>query len=249
MTVNGSSCFHLDQQIKSATQKEYKEFKITPHRAWHFRSVPWQRTSVATPPLLSGRGSRHTSAPLTARSLTPRRCTAQHSCLLSVSSDLDLFLPQSLPALCLLSMIAIYLWPDVSLKVFCHNLKWTATARRWDLSTLGVRSGIIVTNGELLRSHFYLEKKIGNHVVLVWTLYLEGKASNYGWNKILFFLSATAWVTRINSSRLLFGPVSLKGHAKISCVSFSAERRHRVDTQQMNIKPWETKTCSERKPA
>lgn len=103
------------------------------------------------PPLLSGRGSRHTSASLTGRSLTPRRCTAQHSCLLSVSSDLDLFLPQSLPALCLLSMIVIYLWPDVSLKVFCHNLKWTTTARRRDLSTLGVRSGIIVTNGELLR--------------------------------------------------------------------------------------------------
>lgn len=51
-----------------------------------------------------------------------------------------------------------------------------------------------------------------------------------------------------NKQSLLFRPVSLKGHAEISRVSFSAERRHRVDTQQMNIKPWETKTRSEQKP-
>lgn len=49
----------------------------------------------AAPPLLLGRGSGHTSASLTARSLTRRRCTAQHSCLLSVSSDLD---PASVPS-------------------------------------------------------------------------------------------------------------------------------------------------------
>lgn len=32
-------------------------------------------------------------------------------------------------ALCRLSMIVIYLWPDISLEVFCHNLKWAARAR------------------------------------------------------------------------------------------------------------------------
>lgn len=52
---DSSSCFHTDQQIKNATQKEYKEFKITAHRAWHFRSVPWQHTSAASPPPSSSR--------------------------------------------------------------------------------------------------------------------------------------------------------------------------------------------------
>lgn len=37
--------------------------------------------------------------------------------------------------------------------------------------------------------------------------------------------------------------------AQITCVSFSAERCRRVDTQQMNIKPWETKMCLEQIPA
>lgn len=88
-------------------------------------------------PLVSNRGSRHTSALLTARSLTLWCCRAQHSCLLSVSSNLYLFLPQSLPALCLLSMIMIYLCPVISLKLSCHSSKYDSKSKIQDLSIRG----------------------------------------------------------------------------------------------------------------
>lgn len=69
--------------------------------SYHTERATWgwgDGTAAAGDPLLRSRGSRHTSAALTARSLTPRRCTAQHSCLLSASSHLDLLLPRSLPS-------------------------------------------------------------------------------------------------------------------------------------------------------
>lgn len=57
------------------------------------------------------------------------------------------------------------------------------------------------------------------------------------------------WVRLVNSQGSLYGGVSLEGHAKITCVSFLAEHCHCVDTQQMNIKPWERKMCLEQVPA
>ncbi len=58
-----------------------------------------------------------------------------------------------------------------------------------------------------------------------------------------------AWITLVNSQSSLYGAVALEGHAKITCVSISAEHWHRVDMQQMNIKPWERKMCLKQNPA
>lgn len=79
---------------KRGTRMRGKKNGLLPRRVCHLVTG----SAAAGDPLLRSSSGRHTSAALTARSLTRRRCTAQHSCLLSASSHLDLLLPRSLPS-------------------------------------------------------------------------------------------------------------------------------------------------------
>lgn len=168
-----SSCFHMDQQIKNATQKEYKEFKITPHRAWHFRSVPWQHTSAAPPPPLGQRQQTHLSV---ADSPQPDTAALHSSAQLSV---VRFFRSGSLPAAVPSSFVPAQHDSDIPLagrlfKSLLSQLEVDSNCKK--VGFIHVRSSFRDNCNKwwTLRVTFFLGKKRGNHVVLVWTLYLEG---------------------------------------------------------------------------
>lgn len=138
--------------------------------------------------------------------------------LLQSSAQLSVvrFLP-SLLAFCQLSMVMIHLCPVISLKLSCHKSKCCSNCKITVCIRINVQG--FVWFQSLMWQNTASENK--SHISLV------------------------VWVRLGNSQSSLYGGVSLEGHVKITCVSFLAERCHCVDTQQMNIKPWERKMCSE----
>lgn len=109
--------------------------------------VPFVWKSTLYVSVSSYRGSRHTSAPLTTHSLTLQCCIPQHSCLLSVSSDLYLFLPHSplcahsawqwytpLPSHLFVTLVQLKVWQQRQHTVHCVSVY--PTSRKMQLNAV-----------------------------------------------------------------------------------------------------------------